>query len=115
MDRLLRMEEAAERLGVPVASLRTVADTHGKTIRMGRAVRLHPDDIEELVSLCRVEPKDRAYTGASAKTGRPSGKSETQASSQSRPARTAATMLKNNSQNTLPGKTAQVAPFPRKN
>lgn len=115
MDRLLKVEEAANMLGVPVASLRTVADNHGKTIRMGRAVRLHPDDIEELVSLCRVEPKGRASTGAKEATGRPSGKSAIQASPPSRPAQTAAMKLKSNSRNTSQGKTGQVAPFPRKN
>lgn len=53
-ERLLPIPEAARILGVPTESLRRAADCHGKTIRIGRAVRLHPKDLEELIELCRV-------------------------------------------------------------
>ena len=42
---LLTIDEAAERLGVPRASLRSAAQEHGYLVRMGRAVRIDPDKL----------------------------------------------------------------------
>ena len=45
MPRLLTLDEAAETLGVPAASLRGAAERLGFLIRMGRAIRIHPNDL----------------------------------------------------------------------
>lgn len=108
---LLTFEAAARQLNVPVASLRAAADEHGLTIRMGRAIRIHPDDLGRLIELCREEPKDRAYSGA--KTDKP-GKSETRAAPVSRPALAAAERLKRSLRTTSPSSTAPVVPLNRK-
>ncbi|MFN3145287.1 MAG: helix-turn-helix domain-containing protein [Paracoccaceae bacterium] len=63
MQPLLKIEEAARRLGVPKASLRTAAEKHGLLVRMGRAVRIDPNDIERLIEKCRDKPQGRASTG----------------------------------------------------
>lgn len=110
---LLTIKEAANRLGVPEQSLRKVADEKGMTIHIGRAVRLHPDDLSEIIDLCRAERKDRASTGAKGQTDRLSGKSGT-ATPDYRPAQTAAAMLKRSSRTTSSGSTAQVVPLGRK-
>ena len=111
---LLRIEAAAEMLGVPVESLRNAADRHGKTIRIGRAVRLHPDDIKELLDLCRVETKAPVSTGAPAAA---SGKSATPAISGFQLASGAARKLKQkpHSRSTSPAKGSRVVPFRQKN
>ena len=106
--RLLSIHEAADMLGVPKASLRTVADEHGKTIVMGRAVRLHPDDLGELIRLCRVNPKAPASIDGNGATVHPSGKSGTPEPCRSRPAQTAANMLKRHSPCSSSASTAQV-------
>ncbi len=109
ITRLLTFQEAAKRTGVPMASLRTAADEHGLTIRMGRAVRIHPHDIGKLIGLCRVEPKARASTGA--QTAKP-GKSAIPVSD-SRPARLAASKLKARSRNTSTANTGQLVQLNR--
>jgi hypothetical protein len=111
--RLLDIKEAASEIGVPRDSLRKVADLHGKTIIMGRAVKLHPDDIPELIELCRVKPKVPASIGGKGKTDPQSGKSGTPASCQSRPAQMTAQKLKSSSKRTSRGSAAQVVPFNR--
>lgn len=110
MPRLLSIPEAARELGVPKESLRRAADDHGMTIRVGRAVRLHPNDLEELIELCRVAPRVRASTGARQEQ---SGKSETAAPA-FRPAQAAAQKLKARSQPTSPKKPAPVVPLDRR-
>lgn len=104
VSRLLTFEKAARDIGMPVASLRSAADFHGFTIRMGRAVRLHPDDLGRLIDLCRVEPKDRASTGAP--TEKPT--KSAMATPAYRPAQAAASKLKANSRRTSPKSTGQV-------
>ena len=64
MPRLLTVDEAANELGVPAGSLRTAAREHGLLVRMGRAVRIDPDDLPELIDRCRDQPKDRDCTAA---------------------------------------------------
>ncbi len=110
MQRLLLIDEAADMLGVPKDALRRVADQHGKTIVMGRAVRLHPDDIKELIQLCRVPPSLPAPTSEPERAARPSGSSSTKGPS-SQLARETAQALKGRSRNTSPARDAQVVQF----
>lgn len=110
MTRLLPIKEAAAMLDVPAASLRAAADRHGKTIRMGRAVRLHPDDLGELIELCRVQAKEPA--SGSEKTPA-SGSSSTARPSAER-ARQAARKLRQNSRDTSSNEAAPVVPLTRK-
>ncbi|WP_235958229.1 helix-turn-helix domain-containing protein [Salipiger sp. PrR003] len=115
VTRLLPIPEAADMLGVPPGSLRTAADKHGKTIRMGRAVRLHPDDLEELCKLCRDDPKAPAFTGEKDQAEPHTGKSGTPEMSGSRRALTAAQKLKKLSKTTSTVSSAQVVPLGRRN
>ena len=61
MHRLLTIEEAATTLGVPVGSLLTAARRHGFLVKMGRALRIDPNDIPELIEQCRDKPKAPGY------------------------------------------------------
>ena len=99
-------------LDVPVEGLRKVADQHGFTILIGRAPRLHPDDIEGLIDECRVSTKAHASTGASEVAESRSGKSETDQRA-FRPAQIAAKKLKKPSQNTSNENIAQLVPLHR--
>ena len=56
MPRLLTIDEAAAELGVPPGSLRTAAEKHGFMVMMGRARRIDPSTIPELIRKCRNEP-----------------------------------------------------------
>lgn len=69
MARLLTLAEAAERLGVPRGSLETAARKHGYIVRMGRARRIDPNDIEELVRKCRDTQKDHGCTATPTESG----------------------------------------------
>ncbi|WP_236045175.1 MULTISPECIES: hypothetical protein [Pseudooceanicola] len=113
LPRLLSISSAAAQLGVPVESLRRAADHHGKTIRIGRAARLHPDDLKELIELCRVAPKAPASTGEHVKTDRQSGRSATEPFA-FRPAQQAAQRLKGCSPSTSKGSTAPTGRRDRK-
>ena len=64
MPRLLTLDEAAEALSVPVASLRGAAERLGFLVRMGRVVRIDANDLEEIVSRCRDHPEEHASTAA---------------------------------------------------
>ena len=64
MPRLLSIDEAAAKLGIPPGSLRTAARRHGLLVKMGRAVRIDPDDLPELIDRCRDRPRDRDSTAA---------------------------------------------------
>ena len=63
MSQLLTLEEAAEKLGVPVAGIRCEAERHGFLVRMGRSLRIEADTLGELIEKCRENPQDRASTG----------------------------------------------------
>ncbi|MCE8438887.1 helix-turn-helix domain-containing protein [Rhodovulum sulfidophilum] len=106
-ERLLPIPEAARILGVPTESLRRAADCHGKTIRIGRAVRLHPKDLEELIELCRVPQKEPAFT--SAKT--PANGSSSTARSSAERARQTAERLRRSSRATSSTEDAQPVPL----
>ena len=56
MEPLLTPDQAAKTLGVPVASLRGAAERHGFLIRIGRSVRIDPNDLKEIVKRCREHP-----------------------------------------------------------
>jgi hypothetical protein len=110
-QKLLRFEEVAKELDVPVEGLRKVADQHGVTIIIGRAARLHPDDIGSLIEKCRVGQKVRASTGENpAAAGSHYGKSGT-VQHGSRPAQIAAKMLKKPSPHISRESTAQLVPL----
>ena len=64
MARLLTIDEAAAELGVPPGSVRTAAREHGLLVKMGRAVRIDPDDIPELIRSCRDQRRDPDSTAA---------------------------------------------------
>lgn len=66
MPKLLTIKEAANRLGVPVGSLRRAAEMHGFLIVMGRTVRLDEGDFPALIEACK-HPKPAAQ----APVGRP--------------------------------------------
>lgn len=112
-SRLLRFDDAAKILDVPAPALRKIADEHGLTVIIGRAVRLHPDDLGKLIDNCRVEPKDRAFSGATeGQNGHHSGKSGT-AKPACPPALTAAKMLKKPSRHTSSANTGQLVQLHR--
>lgn len=64
MPRLLTVPEAAAELGVPPGSLRTAAERHGLLVKMGRAVRIDPATLPELIERCQDKPKDPVSTAA---------------------------------------------------
>ena len=67
--RLLTVEEAAAELGVPPGSIRTAARRHGLLVKMGRAVRIDPSTLPELIERCRDKPKDPDCTATSTACG----------------------------------------------
>lgn len=75
--RLLTLDEAAAQLGVPKGSLRRAAERHGLLVRMGRAVRIDPETLPELIRRCRENQQGRASTGAATRGAPDTTKSET--------------------------------------
>ena len=56
LDRLLTVEEAAERLGTSVRFVRRlVAERRIAYVKVGRHVRLDPTDVEAFIAASRVE------------------------------------------------------------
>jgi excisionase family DNA binding protein len=56
LDRLLTVEEAAERLGTSTRFVRRlVADRRIAYVKVGRHVRLDPTDVEAFIAASRVE------------------------------------------------------------
>ena len=105
MPLLCTIDEAADDLGVPKASLRTAAQEHGYLVRMGRSLRLERDRLPELLKKCRDQPKERASTSSNTA---PTGTSETPGSQIAQRAAQAAKKLKKRSEHTLPPKDGQV-------
>lgn len=110
MGRLMKIPEAAEDLGVPISALETAAEEHGYLIRMGRAKRIDPEDLPELVKKCRVPRKVPASTAARTADN---GSSSTARHSVGQARRTA-DKLKRRSQPISPPETSQVVPLARK-
>lgn len=108
---LTTVEDAAQILGVPTASLRTAAETHGFLVRMGRAIRIERDRLPELLKKCRDQPKEQGSTNSN--TAR-TGTSGTQASPTVQRAAQAASKLKKPLARTSQPKAAQVLPMSRK-
>ena len=61
---LITIDEAAAELGVPKGSLETAARAHGFLVCMGRARRIDPESLPELIELCREKPQERDSTNA---------------------------------------------------
>lgn len=57
LPELVTLEAAAQELGVPRASLRTAAATHGFLIRLGGSLRLDRNKYQELIQRCHEPPK----------------------------------------------------------
>ena len=70
MLRLLKIDDAAAELGVPSRSLRAAAEKHGMLVRMGRAIRIDPKNIQELIRLCQENPQERDSTNAATESSR---------------------------------------------
>lgn len=107
-QRLLRLDDAAKMLDVPVASLKTVAQKHGFMVRMGRSLRIESDRIGELIEKCRNKPREQDSTSTiTARTGT----SGTPANQIDQRALQAAQKLKKPSARTSQQKGAQVLPM----
>lgn len=105
MGALLTIEAAAAQIGVPKASLRSAAERHGFLIRMGRAIRIDPDQLPELLKKCQNAPKAPASTGTN-RVG--NGSSETRDAQKLQQAQMTAQKLKSGLRNTsLAGTGAQ--------
>jgi hypothetical protein len=107
---LKKIEEAASDLGVPKGSLRTAAEQHGLLVYIGRAVRIDPNDYQELINVCRGKPQGRA--SISAKTLE-CGSSATLATPTVQQAHATAAMLKKGLRDTSPVKVSSPAPVAR--
>lgn len=113
LPNLVTFPVVAKSLGVPVDSLRKVADEHGMTIRIGRALRLMEGDISELIELCRVKEKAPASIGGREKMDHQPGKFATAAPA-SRPAQATVAELRKNLRDTSKGNTAPAARVQRR-
>ena len=105
MPRLITIKVAAEELGIPPGSLRTAAEAHGLLVRMGRALRIDPETLPELIELCQGKPQEPAYTFTPSASSFTSG---TEPSSSQR-ALEAAEKLKRPSRGTSPKGTGRLA------
>tara|TARA_R100001369_G_scaffold44802_1_gene70937 strand:+ start:939 stop:1289 length:351 start_codon:yes stop_codon:yes gene_type:complete len=110
---LYDLSDVAKRWDVSASALRKVADEAKLTIIIGRKVKLDPKDLPELLKQCQDEQRDRACTGATEKTAHQYGKSAMDRSG-SRPAQTAAAMLKRSSKSTSLESAGQLVPFSRR-
>jgi excisionase family DNA binding protein len=63
LDRLLTMEEAAERLGTSTRFVRRlVAERRIAYVKVGRHVRLDPTDVEAFIIASRIEVRPSSVT-----------------------------------------------------
>lgn len=108
---LLTLDQAAAQLNIPSAALRREAERHGLLVRFGRAVRIDPETMPELIQKCRNAPKARASTGTPQKAD---GSFETLADQKLQQARQSAQMLKSGSPSTSRKGTGQLVPLVRK-
>ena len=103
----LTIREAAEQIGAPMAVIRRVADDVGLLIYFGRSPRIDPNDLGEIIDLCRSKPKARASTAAKTQV---SGLSATAGESVQQ-AHEIAQKLKKHSPATSQNGTGQVVPL----
>ena len=103
MPRLLTIEEASAELGVPKGSLKAAAQEHGFLVKMGRACRINPNDLPELIERCQEKPKDQGCTAA--RTGTASTSSATTTADSKQQALEIAEELKSRSRDTSRRKT----------
>jgi hypothetical protein len=61
---LVKVEVAAEELGVPKSALRAAAQRLGKLVMMGRAVRIDRNSYEEIVKGCQGNPQEQGSISA---------------------------------------------------
>lgn len=108
---LLTVDQAAAQLNIPTKALRREAERHGLLVRFGRAVRIDPQTMPELIEKCRNAPKARASTGIPPK---PNGSFETLADQKLQQAHQSAQMLKSGSPSTSRKGTAHPVPLGRK-
>ncbi|MGX1362564.1 hypothetical protein [Bradyrhizobium elkanii] len=97
---IITLKDAAQHFGFSVYTLRTEADNQRLTIyKIGRRYYTTPGDVKEMIQLCRVEQKARAFTSIRSAS---SSSSETdRLSSALAAANESALRLKNSSKNTL--------------
>ena len=63
LDRLLTVEEAADRLGTSVRFVRRlIAERRIDYVKVGRHVRLDPTDVEAFIAASRVEIRSSSVT-----------------------------------------------------
>jgi excisionase family DNA binding protein len=78
MDRLLTVEEAADRLGTSVRFIRRlIAERRIAYVKVGRHVRLDPTDVEAFIAASRVEIRSSSVTALPRR--RPSSRRASQA------------------------------------
>ncbi|WP_246032839.1 hypothetical protein [Falsirhodobacter xinxiangensis] len=97
---LLKIEVAAQQIGVPKASLRSAAEKHGFLVRMGRAIRIEQSRLPELIEACQCAPKAPVSTGTKPAA---SGSSETVADQKLQQAQQTVQRLKDGLRNTSRG------------
>jgi len=107
--RLLTIAEAAAELGVPARSLRGAAEQHGLLVRIGRAIRIDPQTLPELVEKCR----DREKVPACGSAATMAAGSSSTAQQHIQRARETAEKLKRRSPATSPKKAGQLVQLPR--
>ena len=110
MNRLLTLDEAADRLGVPKRGLRKEAEAHGFLVRVGRVVRLQEDKLEELMDRCRVKPQEQDCTADPTRVVAETTKSATAEDASARALQTAERLRKSTRATSRNGAAPQPAP-----
>ena len=103
---LLTFKAAAAELGVPVKSLRRVAEQHGFVVNIGESKRLDAAQLPELIRKCQSAPKAPAYIGTIAEGN---GSFETVADQKYQQAQQTVLKLKENLRNTSRTGTSQAS------
>lgn len=104
----ISITDAAKQLGAPKAVIARVAEDNGLLIMFGNRKRIDPNDLPEIMELCRSKPRALASTAARKPE---SGSSATPDAGSARQALASAEKLKNLSRNTSPSETAPVVPL----
>jgi hypothetical protein len=107
---LKTVEDAAAELNVPKASLRSAAEGLGLLIYMGRAVRIDPNNYEELIQGCQGNPQGRASISEKTLASTSFATPDIQTNQQ---VQATVAKLKKRSQATSPAKVLSLAPVAR--